>query len=104
MERLGEDSRGRRFVVVIRVDPARLDLFFNSSSGYRAQLLAGPQIGRRADRHVSMSRYVSSHRSWLAATPLIRRLRSRPRLHTREPRSGFTKGKGCGSRGATIAC
>jgi hypothetical protein len=51
-ERSKEDSRGRRFVVVIRVDPARLDLFFNSSSGYRAQFLAGPQIGRRADRHV----------------------------------------------------
>lgn len=50
-ERSNEDSCGRRYVVVIRVDPARLDRFFNASSGYRAQFLAGVRLGRQADRY-----------------------------------------------------
>lgn len=51
-KRNGRREPGRRYVIKVRVDPARLDLFFNSSSGYRAQFLAGAQLGRRADRHV----------------------------------------------------
>lgn len=49
-ERSLEDSRGHRYVVVIRVDPARLDRFFDASSGYRAQFLAEPGLGHQADR------------------------------------------------------
>jgi hypothetical protein len=48
----GQREPGRRFIIKVRVRPGRLDRFFNSSSGYRAQFLVGVRLGGRADRYV----------------------------------------------------